>query len=60
MYPILCRSHQSHCEDCGVCRNFDRALKEHIRSYDKPPPASHPTVVTSRVKSWISKLFGQS
>jgi len=56
MYPIVCRIHKEHCEECGMCRNFDREVTKELSSY-KPPPSSHPTVVVVQVKEWISGLF---
>jgi hypothetical protein len=56
MYPIQCKRHKEHCEECTMCRNFDDAVKVTLAGY-KLPPSSHPTVIGPQVKEWMSSLF---
>lgn len=56
MYPVVCKRHKEHSEECTMCRNFDEAIKVTLASY-RPPPHSHPAVVGPQVREWMSSLF---
>jgi hypothetical protein len=59
MYPIVCRWHTTHCEECGSCRAFDHAVKKELASFTTPP-SSHIAVVAPRVREWIESLFPEA
>ena len=56
MFPVMCRMHPQHCEECGVCRGFDAALKKHLASYTTPPQ-HHISVTGPQVRAWADSIF---
>lgn len=55
-YPMMCSRHKEHNEECGVCRNFDHALKQRLSSYTIHPQ-QHVSIVAPQVRAWMNTVF---
>lgn len=56
MYVCPCKKHEQHCEDCFMCRSFDKAVTDSMASFTLHP-SQHPSVTTPKVKAWIDSAF---